>query len=76
MSTWSFMNTKGQGHSLTLVQITQDSIFLNFCSSITTRPIEAKFYVESSWDEGTKACSNCLGHMTKMATMPIYGEIL
>ena len=53
-----------------------DSIFLNFFSSITTGPIEAKFYVESSWDEGTKACSNCLGHMTKMATMPIYGKIL
>ena len=32
-----------------------DSIFLNFFSSITTWPIEAKFYVESPWDEGTKA---------------------
>ena len=53
-----------------------DSIFLNFFSSITTWSIEAKFYVESPWDEETKACSNCLGHMTKMATMPIYGEIL
>ena len=53
-----------------------DSIFLNFFSSITTRPIEAKFYVESPWDEGTKACSNCLGHMTKMVTMPICVKIL
>ena len=53
-----------------------DSIFLNFISSITTWPIEAKFYMESPWDEGTKACSNCVGHMTKMATMPIYGKIL
>ena len=44
------------------------SKFLNFFSSITTWPIEAKFYVESPWDEGTKTCSNCLGHMTKMAT--------
>ena len=32
----SFMSTEGQGHSLTLVQITQDSLFLNFFSSITT----------------------------------------
>ena len=48
-----------------------DSIFLNFFSSMTTWPIEAKFYVESPWDEGTKACSNCLGHITKMATVPI-----
>ena len=53
-----------------------DSIFLNFFSSITTQPIEAKFYKESPWDKGTKAGSNCLGHMTKMATMPIYDKIL
>ena len=53
-----------------------DSIFLNFFSSITTWPIETKFNVESPWDEGTKACSNTLGHMTKTATMPIHGKIL
>ena len=47
-----------------------DSIFVNFFSSLNTWPIEAKFYVESSWNEETKACSVCLGHMTKMATMP------
>ena len=46
------------------------NIFVNFFYSLTTWPIEAKFYVESSWDEETKACSNCLGHITKMATMP------
>ena len=46
-----------------------DSIYLNFFSSITTWPIQAKFYVASHWDEGTKVCSNYLGHMTKMATM-------
>ena len=48
-----------------------DSIFMNFFSSIITWPIEVKFYVESPWDEGTKVCSNCFGHMTKMANMPI-----
>ena len=48
----------------------------NFFSSITTWPIEAKFYVESPWDEGTKACSNCSGYMTKLANMPIYVKIL
>ena len=52
------------------------AIYLNFFFSITIWPIEAKFYVESPWDEGTKACSNCLVHMSKMATMPIYGKIL
>ena len=52
-----------------------DSIFLNFFSSITTRPPEAKFHVEPAWDGGTKSCSNGRGHMmTKIATMPIYGK--
>ena len=51
-----------------------DSIFLNFFSSITTRPIEAKFHVKPPWDGGTKAYSNGLGHMIKMTTMPIYGK--
>ena len=53
-----------------------DSIFLNFFSSITTWPSEAKFHLEFPWDGGMKVCSNSLGHMTKMATMPIYGKIL
>ena len=53
-----------------------DSIFLNFFSSLTTWMIEAKFYVESPGDEGTKAFSNCLSHVTKMSIMPIYGKIL
>ena len=53
-----------------------DSIFLNFFSSITTWPIEAKFYMEPAWDGGTKAYSNGPGHMTKVATMPIYGKNL
>ena len=34
-----------------------DSIFLNFFSLITTKPIEAKFYVEPPWDREMKACS-------------------
>ena len=63
----------GQGHSLTLVQI---SIFLNFFSSITTTPIEAKFHVEPSWDREKKVYSKGLGHMTKLATMSIYGKNL
>ena len=40
------MSTKGQGHSLTLVQITRFQ-FLNFFFSVATWPIEARFYVES-----------------------------
>ena len=51
-----------------------DSIFLNFFSSITTKPPEAKFQMEPAWDGGTKSCSNGRGHTTMMATMPIYGK--
>ena len=53
-----------------------DSVFLNFFSSITMQLIEAKFHVEPPWDGGTKANSNGTGHITKMATMPIYGKPL
>ena len=48
------------------------------CSKIffskTAWPIKAKFYVEPPWVGGTKVCSQHLGHMTKMAAMPIYGK--
>ena len=53
-----------------------DSIVLNFFSSITTRPTEAKFHVEPPWDRGTKAFSNGPAHMTKMATIPICDKNL
>ena len=45
----------------------------NIFSSETAWPIRAKFYVEHPWEGGTKVCINGLGHMTKMAAMPIYG---
>ena len=48
------------------------------CSNIfffkTACPIKAKFYVEPYWVGGTKVCSRHVGHMTKMAAMPIYGN--
>ena len=46
----------------------------HFFSLETAWPIEAKFYVEPPLDGGTKVWSNGLGHMTKMAAMPIYGK--
>ena len=70
------MNIKGQGHSLTLIQGHSDSIFSNFFFLETAWPIEAKFYVEPPCDEGAKVLSNGLGHMTKMAAMPICGKNL
>ena len=48
------------------------------CSNIffseTARPIKAKFYVEPAWVGRTKFCSRHLGHVTKMAAMPIYSK--
>ena len=47
------------------------------CSNIfseTAWPIKAKFYVEPPWVGGTIFCSQHLGHMTKMAATPIYGQ--
>ena len=62
--------------SLTLVQDHSDSTFSNCFTIVTAGPIEAKFFVESPWDKGTKVCSNNSGHMTKVAAMPIYGKNL
>ena len=51
------------------------SIFSNIFSE-TTGLIEAKFRVEPPWERGTKVCSSSPGHMTKIASMPIYGKNL
>ena len=50
------------------------STFSNIFSSETTGPIKLKFHMETPKDAGTKVCSNCPGHMTKMAATPIYGK--
>ena len=50
------------------------STISNIFSSETTGPIKLKFHMETPWDAGTKVCSNGPDHMTKMATMPIYGK--
>ena len=52
------------------------STFSNIFSSETTGPIEAKFHIEPPWEGGMKFCSNRLGYMTKMATMPIMVKTL
>ena len=36
--------------------------------------MKVKFYLEPQWVGGTKVSSRNPGHMTKMATMPIYGK--
>ena len=50
------------------------STISNIFFSETAGPIKAKFYLEPPWVGGTIFCSRHLGHMTKMAAMPIYGK--
>ena len=50
------------------------STILNIFFSETAGPIKAKFYVEPPWVGGRIFCSRHLGHMTKMAATPIYGQ--
>ena len=50
------------------------STHLNIVSSEITRPIELKFHMKTPYDRLAKIYTNCTGHMTKMATMPIYGK--
>ena len=71
-----YMNINGQGNSVTLFQGHSDLTFANFFSLETAKLIEAKFHVKPPWDGITKICSNGPGHMTNMATMPIYGKNL
>ena len=42
--------------------------------SKTTWPIKVKFYRKHLYEGGTNVIINIPGHMTKMATMPIYGK--
>ena len=37
-------------------------------------PIETKFHRTTPYDRLAKTYTNCYGHMTSMATMPIYGK--
>ena len=47
---------------------------LNIVFSQTTRPIELKFHVKTPYAKFAKISTKYFGHMTKMATMPIYGK--
>ena len=49
------------------------STLQNIVSYETTRPFELKFHVKTSYDKLAKIYAKYFGHMTKMATMPIYG---
>ena len=53
-------------------------IFYQFQTFLSnpTGPVKAKFHVEPPWEGEAKIYSNGLGHITKMATIPIYGKNL
>ena len=40
------------------------------------KPFEAKLHIEPPLGVGSQMCSNILGHMTKIASRPIYGKNL
>ena len=62
------------GELIVYQSLWRPSTISNIFSSETTGHIELKFHMETPKDGGTKVCSNGPGHMTKMATMPIYGK--
>ena len=53
-------------------------MYMNTISNIfiteTAWPIKAKFYVELTWEGGTKVYINGLGHLTNVAAMFIYDK--
>ena len=75
MSTLRFMSRRGQGHCLVKVKDSHSMTVSNI-SSKATGPFVTKSHLEPPGADGTKICSNCLVHMTNMATTPIYGKIL
>ena len=52
------------------------STHYNLVSSETAWPFELKFHMKTPYDRLAKIYTNCTGHMTKMATTPIYGKKL
>ena len=59
---------------LSVIRLRRPSTISKIFSSETTGPIKAKLHVEHPLEKGTKVYINDLGHMTKMAAMPIYGK--
>ena len=59
--------------SANVAHIGVPSTHKNIVSSETTRPLELKFHMRTPNDRLANIYTNCTGHMTKMATMSIYG---
>ena len=59
-----------------MVDLRRPSTFSKDFFSETAGPFLIKFHIHPPGRGGTKVCSNGLGHMTKMPTMPKYGKNL
>ena len=60
--------------SAKVAQIGVPSTIQSIVSSETTWLFELKFHMKTSYDRLAKIYTDYTGHMTKMATMPIYGK--
>ena len=60
--------------SAKVAYIVVPSIYKNIVFSQTIGSIELKFHVKTPYDKSAKLYTKYVGHMTKMATTPIYGK--
>ena len=67
-----FLNTNGHGHILAFVLDVSDSVFLSSFPLKTARLIKTKLHVELLLNWEMEVYSWDLGHMIKMAAIPIY----
>ena len=59
-----------------LILETLQHVLKNLFFSETFMPIELKFHMKYPYDRLANINTNCSGHMTKMATTPIYDKTL
>ena len=69
------------GYSISMLWRPASLLFVRSqCSNVffysATWPFVVKLHIEHPLEEGTKVCINGQGHMTKMATIPIYDKNL
>ena len=62
--------------SARVAHIVVPSIYLNIVFAQTIGPIKLKFHVKTPYDKSAKIYTRKFGHMTKMASTPIYGKNL
>ena len=77
---YKYMNLYEYQRSRLFTDLCPRSLIFNILKLLflkkNTRPMEAIFHVEPSWDGRMQVSINALYHMTKMASMPIYAKKL